>query len=192
MMDAADVYLMYCAIKAHFSRDNYDYHKFGGKTKIKRDSFYKRKDRFFFARLAKKYKTKEEIEDYLVSNYIACKGAWVGKFEDDVYNEWKRRKQSLTYNFINEMTPYADRFEELFAWEDTHPLLLREYMGKRVSMETLVILDELINFQKNWRDDDLIWKDLKKLMNNYKKFLTFDKNKCRVSLMKLIEEENVY
>ena len=65
-----------------------------------------------------------------MSNYIACKGAWVGKFEDDVYNEWKRKKQSLTYNFINEMTPYADRFEELFAWEDTHPLLLREYMGK--------------------------------------------------------------
>ena len=148
MMDAADVYLMYCAIKAHFSRENYDYHKFGGKTKIKRDSFYKRKDRFFFARLAKKYKTKEEIEDYLVSNYIACRGAWIGKFDDDVYNEWKRKKQSLTYNFINEMTPYADRFEELFLWEDTHPLLLREYMGKRVSMETLVILDELINFQK--------------------------------------------
>lgn len=192
MMDAADVYLMYCAIKAHFSRENYDYHKFGGKTKIKRDSFYKRKDRFFFARLAKKYKTKEEIEDYLVSNYIACRGAWIGKFDDDVYNEWKRKKQSLTYNFINEMTPYADRFEELFLWEDTHPLLLREYMGKRVSMETLVILDELINFQKKWRDDDIVWKDLKKLMNNYKKFLTFDKNKCRVSLMKLIEEENVY
>ena len=192
MMDAADVYLMYCAIKAHFSRENYDYHKFGGKTKIKRDSFYKRKDRFFFARLAKKYKTKEEIEDYLVSNYISCRGAWIGKFDDDVYNEWKRKKQSLTYNFINEMTPYADRFEELFLWEDTHPLLLREYMGKRVSMETLVILDELINFQKKWRDDDIVWKDLKKLMNNYKKFLTFDKNKCRVSLMKLIEEENVY
>ena len=192
MMDAADVYLMYCVIKAHFSRENYDYHKFGGKTKIKRDSFYKRKDRFFFARLAKKYKTKEEIEDYLVSNYIACRGAWIGKFDDDVYNEWKRKKQSLTYNFINEMTPYADRFEELFLWEDTHPLLLREYMGKRVSMETLVILDELINFQKKWRDDDIVWKDLKKLMNNYKKFLTFDKNKCRVSLMKLIEEENVY
>ena len=46
-MDAADVYLTYCAIKAHFSKNNYDYHKFAGKTKIKRDSFYKRKDRFF-------------------------------------------------------------------------------------------------------------------------------------------------
>ena len=187
MMDAADVYLMYCAIKAHFSRENYDYHKFGGKTKIKRDSFYKRKDRFFFARLAKKYKTKEEIEDYLVSNYIACRGAWIGKFDDDVYNEWKRKKQSLTYNFINEMTPYADRFEELFLWEDTHPLLLREYMGKRVSMETLVILDELINFQKKWRDDDIVWKDLKKLMNNYKKFLTFDTEQCRIILLKFVK-----
>ena len=86
-MDAADVFLMYCAIKAHFSRDKYDYHKFGGKTKTKRDSFYKRKDRFFFARLARKYKTKEDIESYLVSNYVACKGGYVGKFDDEVYKD---------------------------------------------------------------------------------------------------------
>ena len=63
-MDAADVYLTYCAIKAHFSKNKYDYHKFAGKTKIKRDSFYKRKDRFFFARLARKLKTKKETARY--------------------------------------------------------------------------------------------------------------------------------
>ena len=79
-MDAADVYLTYCAIKAHFSKNNYDYHKFAGKTKIKRDSFYKRKDRFFFARLARKYKTKEEIENYLVANYITVKAPIIGTF----------------------------------------------------------------------------------------------------------------
>ena len=42
-MPAIDVYLMYCALKAHFKGD-YDYHKFSGRTKIKRESFYKRKD----------------------------------------------------------------------------------------------------------------------------------------------------
>ena len=187
-MDAADVFLTYCAIKAHFSRDNYDYHKFGGKTKTKRDSFYKRKDRFFFARLSRKYKSKEEIESYLVSNYVACKGGWVGKFDDEVYKEWKRKTQSLSYNFVSELTPYAERFEELFEWGDTHPLLLREYLGKRLSMETMIILDELTHFQKKWNDDDMIWKDVKKLMNKYKKFLTIDKNKCKVKLINLIKE----
>jgi hypothetical protein len=185
-MDAADVFLMYCAIKAHFSRDKYDYHKFGGKTKTKRDSFYKRKDRFFFARLARKYKTKEDIESYLVSNYVACKGGYVGKFDDEVYKDWKRRTQSLSYTFINEIRPYTESFEELFEWDNTHPLLLREYLGKRVSMETMIILDELTHFQKNWDDNDIIWKDIKKLMNKYKKFLTINKNKCKVELINLM------
>ena len=34
-MEPVEVYLMYCAIKAHFSRAEYDYHKYGGKTKTK-------------------------------------------------------------------------------------------------------------------------------------------------------------
>ena len=45
-MEAADVYLMYCALKAHFSRENYDYHQYGGKTKIKRDSKKPKKNLF--------------------------------------------------------------------------------------------------------------------------------------------------
>ena len=53
-MDAAEVYLTYCSIKAHFSRKNYDYHKFNGKTTAKKASFYKRRDRIFFARIAQK------------------------------------------------------------------------------------------------------------------------------------------
>ena len=184
-MDAADVYLTYCAIKAHFSKNNYDYHKFAGKTKIKRDSFYKRKDRFFFARLARKYKTKEEIENYLVANYITVKGGWVGKYEDEYYTDWKKRTESLTHTFKNDIEPYTDRFEELFKWEDTHPLLLREYLGKRVSLETMIILDELVQYQKNWQDD-LIWTDIKNLMNSYKKFLTIDTKRCKIALINCI------
>ena len=55
-------------------------------------------------------------------------------------------------------------------------------------METMIILDELTHFQKKWNDDDMIWKDVKKLMNKYKKFLTIDKNKCKVKLINLIKE----
>ena len=69
-MEPVDVYLTYCSIKTHFSRKNYDYHKFNGKTTAKKASFYKRKDRIFFAKIARKYKTKAEIENYIVSNFI--------------------------------------------------------------------------------------------------------------------------
>ena len=50
------------------------------------------------------------------------------KFDDEVYKDWKRRTQSLSYTFINEIGSYTERFEELFEWDNTHPLLLREYL----------------------------------------------------------------
>ena len=79
------------------------------------------------------------------------------------------------------------------AKKNDHPLLLKEYLGKRVSIETLIILDELVEFTKNWNrllPEDYIWYDIKKLMKNYKRFLTIDKNQYRIQVLKLIEEAN--
>ena len=53
-MEPIDVYLMYCAMKAHFGKSDYDFVTYKGKTRIKRDTFYKRKDRSFFVKLARK------------------------------------------------------------------------------------------------------------------------------------------
>ena len=79
-MKAIDVYLMYCALKAHFKGD-YDYHKFSGRTKIKRDSFYKRKDRVFFVRLSTRLDD-GEILNYFVSNFIQDRSGYVANFND--------------------------------------------------------------------------------------------------------------
>ena len=37
-------------------------------------------------------------------------------------------------------------------------------------------------------DDDIVWKDLRELKNNYERFLTIDVEKYRIRLLKLIEE----
>ena len=69
---------------------------------------------------------------------------------------------------------------------------MREYFGKRVSLETLIILDELVQYQKNWdkkMSEDLFWPDVKKLMNDYKKFLTIPKETCKIVLINLIQKE---
>ena len=83
-------------------------------------------------------------------------------------------------------------FEALFeVKKGNHPKLLKEFLGGRVSIETMIILNELVNFSKKWDqqlEDDVIWPDLKKFMNNYKRFLTIDKKRYRMKLLKLIEE----
>ena len=42
-----DAYKCYLAMKNHFTKDNYDYHKYAGKVRATREAFYKRKDRFW-------------------------------------------------------------------------------------------------------------------------------------------------
>ena len=69
-MEPIDVYLMYCAMKAHFGNTDYDFITYKGKSRVSRDSFYKRKDRFFFVKLSRKYKEYNEIRDYFISNFI--------------------------------------------------------------------------------------------------------------------------
>jgi len=191
-MEPIDVYLMYCAMKAHFSKSNYDFHKYGGKTKVSRDSFWKRKDKYFFVKLAKKLDDHDSIQDYLVSNFIKDRKGYIANFNDENYKVWKDKKTDFYNVFFNELKPLVKNFEPLFQTKNNnHPKLLKEFLGDRVSLETLIILDEIVSFSKNWDKElkeDIVWPDLKKMMKNYKGFLTFDRNRCRIGLLRLIEE----
>ena len=200
-MRAVDVYLMYCALKAHF-KGTYDYHKFSGQTKVSRDSFWKRKDRFFFVKIASKYKDDREVLDYFVSNFIQDRNGYIANFNNKNYEDWLQRRKMFYELFSQELQPFVNKFNPLFECNNKkgsfccgeHPLLLKEYLGKRVSLETMIILDELVEYSKNWdmelKWDDFVWPDVKKLMNNYKGFLTINTNRYRMKLLTLIEESN--
>ena len=191
-MEPIDVYLMYCAMKAHFSKGDYDFVDYKGKTKIKRESFYKRKDRNFFVRLSRKYKVEEEIKNYFVSNFIKDKKGYIANFSDEIYESWKLKRQGFFDMFELEMKPLVEAFEDLFVVENgQHPKIMKEFLGSRISLETLIIMDELVGFDTQWNDamkDDIIWLDLRNLMDNYERFLTIDREQYRIRLLKLIEE----
>ena len=92
------------------------------------------------------------------------------------------------------MTPLVQAFENLFKIEkNQHPKLMKEFLGSRVSLETMVILEELVSYEKSWDkqlEDDIIWPELKKLMNDYKRFLTIDREQYKIKLLNLIEESS--
>ena len=193
-MEPIDVYLMYCAMKAHFSKNDYDFFTYKGKSRVPRNSFYKRKDRIFFVKLSKKYEEYDDIKNYLVANFIVEKQGYVANFNDENYEQWKEKRNNFYDIFTEEIRPFVKNFNPIFESKSSeHPLILKEYLGKRVSLETLIILDELVGFTKTWNRrlaEDYIWYDLKKLMNNYKRFLTIDKNQYRIQVLKLIEESS--
>ena len=192
-MEPIDVYLMYCAMKAHFSKNDYDFFTYKGKSRVPRNSFYKRKDRGFFVKLSRKY-SEEDLKNYLVANFIIDRRGYIANFSNENYEQWKEKRNNFYNMFTDEIRPLVKNFNPLFEVKNSeHPILLKEYLCKIVSLETLIYLDDLVNFSKTWDNrmaDDYIWFDLKKLMNNYKRFLTIDKNQYRIQLLKLIEESS--
>jgi hypothetical protein len=104
-----------------------------------------------------------------------------------------RRATLQTFDtFEVEMKPLVDAFEDLFHIQNgQHPKLMKEFLGGRVSLETMIILDELVTFGPDWNrklEDDIIWNDLDNLMDNYERFLTIDQERYKIILLKLIEE----
>ena len=187
-MQPIDAYLMYCAMKAHFDKSDYDFVKYNGKSKVSRDSFYKRNDRIFFVKLTHKYKNKEDVQNYLLANFLVHPKGWVGKFDEENFIGWKKKIQSLTYTFKSELEPILNK-DLVAVSKNRHPKLLKDYLCKRVSLESLVILDSILNFHKAWNAeliDDYVWKDVYKLMNDYKSFLKFDSNSFKLILRGLL------
>ena len=192
MSQAIDIYLKYCAMKAHFGEGDYDYVKFKGKSKVSRESFWKRKDRIFFVSLGRKYDAHliDSVDDYLLANFVVENKGWIGKFSDENYYKWKDRMSRLSQIFENDLNNF--NIDDLTVPNNSHPKLLRDYLGKRISLETMIILDGLLDYTSKWdkkMEDDIVWPKTKKLINDYKKFLTYEKEKCKMILIKLTKTE---
>ena len=103
--------------------------------------------------------------------------------------------QSLQYNYINELVDLfrlVKKFDEVFAVLDNqHPLLLKQFLAKKISLETMCILEGLLSFCKYWDEDieeKYVWPEKKKLINNYSSVLTFDKNVYKMITMQTVKE----
>ena len=67
MMDPFESYKLYNALKLHFETDSYDAVKYNYKSNITHNSFFKRKDKYFFAKLARNYE--KDLLNYYVANF---------------------------------------------------------------------------------------------------------------------------
>ena len=184
-MTPFDCYKTYIAMKSHFTKDSYDYQRYGNRLpRLKVTSFYKRKDRFWFEKLSRNKDDKEVVE-FFVSNFITCTDPsklWIGEMireGESRYTDWKKRTQSLTYLFKEETgSIFADNnFNGMFSLEGTsHPQILKEYLKDNISIETLVILDRILEFRKDWdkKLQDPVWETVSRRVRKYTPFLNID------------------
>ena len=191
-----DCYKSYLGLKNHFTKEKYDYHRYGGKSRASLESFYRRKDRFFFEKLSRQ-KDDSEVIEFFVSNFVSCddpQSLWIGEIVrngETNYTNWKKRLQSLSYTFRTEVeNVFSDKkFDEMFFIDGTrHPHIVREHLGKNLSLESLVILNKILGFKKEFdrRLNDPVWKFLSMRIDKYDSFIHIDVFKFKSILKEVI------
>lgn len=191
-MEALECFKSYLAIKNHFGTRQYDYIKYKGVVKVSSAAFNKRKDRFYFEKLSRS-KTKQEVLQFFIANFVMndSKKLWIGdiiKNGNTTYLAWKKKIQSLTYLFTNEISQLLDSYEfsELFKCENGyHPIILKEYLRENVSLETLVILNKFINYTDKFdkKLNDIVWNSTSMMIHKYGVFLKIDNEKYKKILI---------
>ena len=65
-----DAYRCYISLKITSQKIIMITIKMGGRTRVKKETFYKRKDRFWFEKFARQ-KNDKEVVDFFVSNFVS-------------------------------------------------------------------------------------------------------------------------
>lgn len=193
-----DTYKLYLSIKNHFSRPTYDFFKYQGKTKASITAFEKRRDRFFFDKLSKKYED-QELVDLFVSNILIDK-TWVGDYleEDghDTYIKYMRRKQSFSYTFTNELEKAfmsVSNIKCLFQTkQNEYPQIIQLHMNGVIGIDTLGVLNRFIKFSDKFNstigEDDVIWSKIRIKCEKVTPFLDYDETKLKTILKQKMDE----
>ena len=194
-MTPFEVYKTYLSITRHFTTNTYDYHKYCGKSRCSLKSFYSNKSRFFFEKLSRKY-SDDEIINLFVANYsfLEISGTiWVGDIVrngEENYKNWMRKMQSLSYVFKDEVSILNSKnFDEMFKIEgNKHPKILKEFLQKKISLETLIILNHILDYKKNFDKKlvDPVWEFVSMRMKKYAPFLHIDSNKFKLILKECV------
>jgi len=203
-MDGFEVYKVYLAIKLHFTSKNrsYDFHRHGGRTTAKLETFTKRRDRYFFHKLSRTYNSTTMV-DYFVSNFVNNSNLWVGDIigstGDESYKEWSKRIESLHYIFEQDVDFILDlmmakdmHFDDIFTSHDgQHPPILKMVLSKKICVETFVILEDILSFA-NRLDKDImetvLWPKLHDRIIRYKPFLKYNMPRYKITLRKKVKE----
>ena len=184
MMSAFECYKEYVALKNHFTKPSYNYHKYNGKSKLSFDSFDTRKDKLYFMKVAKH----PDPRNYILSNLVENPKIWIKEIAfsvsaEETYTNWAKRQQSLMYLFIEELSKLEDNFDANFKAEDhSHPNVIKLFLRKEISLETLVILVDLVKCIAYWKkrfEYDPVIDETLNTIRKYRPFLNYDREKVK-------------
>ena len=180
-MNGYEVYCHYQAVKLHFDSKTYDYFKYNGKTSTTVAAFERRKDKYFFHKLARKIKD-DEMVPFLVSNFLLNQKIWTRNLVEpeayENYLKWKQTYESLTYSFdqdIQKILSEGSIDDMLSANKDKgYPRIFTMMNQGDITTETLIILNALTGCIAKWDKvyaDDFYYTGVSNRLKRYTPFL---------------------
>ena len=150
MIDPFDSYKLYNALKLHFETDGYDAIKYNYKSNVSAQSFFKRRDKYFFAKVAKNYE--KDLLTYFVSNFkngVGYVGDMINEEGQKNYLDHKRIQESIHRVFSIDINIINDSIKAI----GKEFSLTEDEMNKCLADKNLEekILNERIEAQKNYK-----------------------------------------
>lgn len=197
-MSGYETYVLYNAIKLHFTSKSFDFFKYNGKVKTTIEQFENRKDKYHFYKLSRKYTDKDDMLQFIVYNFLEKDNIWVGELLTDESNnrylKHKKNLQSLSYVFENDCKKLFGQSKnpnDSIKTEGDYPKLLIMALQRDIEIETLCLLNNILNFFPMWDkkiQDTIRWPDFKNKVQKFTAFLPRDVVKYKLILRKLLNE----
>lgn len=189
-------YLLFLALKTHFTKSNYDFFLMNGKLRSSKESYEKRNDKSIFVRFAKDY-SPTELRDFYIANILDDRHYITDMIDDnakDAYINYTRRRQSLSYIYTDDLGRIFDKGLSVpfIVSHRTFPSIILLFLRGEVSLETMVILDDFLGYTNKfdrYYEDDVIWPKISKKISKYRPFLKYDKVKMKHILKGIVNEQ---
>jgi hypothetical protein len=193
-MTGYEAFCLFHSLKLHFNSDSYDYFRYNGKTSTSIDAFENRKDKYHFYKLSRRFSNAEQGRDFIVANLVHDSNVWIGHLlteESDIqYRKRQKVIQSLTYTFTNEIESLMRQESPndlLMIHDGQHPALLTKLLQNDISVETVCIMNSIMNFVRMWDKkiaDTIHYPRISRTIKKYTPFINFEPTKYKLILKK--------
>lgn len=204
------IYQVFLALKSHFKNEGYDYRKYNGKVTASFEAYMKRKDRFFFEKIAKNT-SKADIEDLIIANFVYSENGldinpekiWIGELASsegkEKFIKYRAKMESLEYNFKKDLTvlTHHAKMQNDINSSSQFPAILSLYFDGKISAETVIILDSVLGIFSEWNTSlkgDPLWNKTEKFLKKYKALILHsisDSNKYRKIMIQHAKSETI-
>jgi hypothetical protein len=190
MTPEAHVYTQFLAVRNHFTKEDYDYFFYRGRTRATPKSFERNKNYQQFRALSK-HVAEKDVAEFLACNFARGRKWITDMMTHDAKEQFKQYRayiESASYRFEEDLKLILPLSETVEANRGgTYPVVVTAAMGGTIALETLALLDRLSQHQlgKYWNSaikEPFLWPGFAMRLRKYEPFIQVENEKLKIVL----------